>query len=304
MNKERVKDAVILLLCVATFSDSAFFNNALGLPLDLVLDAIILLDFSWKVSPWSTTYWKTTNYHVLFDVAMILLIIAYSIVEIQYRTSYEEVDDVEATLLLLRFGTRLLYTSRRTCSQEICSKRHVRVASEDYSIAPMHDDGAVWELIKEAHPRICRALQVEDPVVLHRSGHDFSFENLLLHSAGATTEAPCILWLRGANRALGFYRDKPWNGRPCDAAPSLRVVTVQNNQYDFLPSPSISFVKCNAGKLSIATDRFSFVFQDSLRVCAEVDTEVNTEHTRTFHTMSDVDLVSYRKVRPMHLTPV
>ena len=299
MISENAKEFIIILLCIATFLDSAFFRNEAGLPLDLILDSLLVLDFMWK-SCRSQTYWKESNYHVLFDVVMIILIVSYSIVEIQRESSFEGLDDAEASLVILRFGTRLIYTCRRVCVHRMCRKRHVRVASDDFCIAPNLEEGACWEIIEDTHRRVCRALHVEDPVVLHRSSVDFSFETLRLHTSMATDDTPCILWLRSGTRLIGFYRERPWNAENCDSAPSLRILVVQNKQYDFLPDLNISFVKCNRGTISISTDASSYLFQESLQTVTENDGKGVT----TLSNMSDIEIVSYKRLESMHLTPV
>ena len=299
MHREHVKEFLILTLCIATFCDSAFFNNAAGLPLDLILDSLLVLDFIWKICR-SPTYWRAQNYHVLLDVSMILLIVSYTVVEIRYEKSFEGLDDTEAVLLLLRFGTRLIYTCRSACGRRLCKKSHAKVASEDYSIAPLLEEGEVWALLAETHQRVSRALNVEDAVVLHRSRRDFSFETLMLHTATTTVDTPCVLWLRSGTRLIGFYRERPWKKIFCDSAPSLMVASVQNNQYDFLPGPCISFVKCSKNTLTVATDTSSYVFEGTLQTLTERD----ENGTTTLHNINDVEVLSYRRAQSLHLTPV
>ena len=62
----------------------------------------------------------------------------------------------------------------------------------------------------------------------------------------------------------------------------------------------ISFVKCNRGTISISTDASSYLFQESLQTVTENDGKGVT----TLSNMSDIEIVSYKRLESMHLTPV
>jgi hypothetical protein len=298
MLNEKRKEFILLFLCLLTFLDSACFNNFAGLPLDLFMDTVLLLDFCWKICK-SKTYWKESNYQVLFDVALILLIVAYSVIEIQFRESFEEADDIEATLVFMRFGTRLLY-SRRFYKSRCCKRSHVKVATEDYSITALREEGAIWDIVKEVEGKVCRALDIECPIVLERTACNFSFENLAASTHSTTFDMPSILWLHSDNFVIGFYRECPWNCFTCNAAPHLRVIEVVDNQYELYEEPKISFVNTDNENMVLTTDAGVYTFTESLETMRKhlVGKEACT------YTMQNLELISYSKNITVHLTPL
>jgi hypothetical protein len=272
------------------------------LPLDLIIDSIIVCDFAWKLYSWNE-YCTERNYEVIFDVSLILLIVAYSIVEIRYRHSYEGVDDLQASLVITRFGTRVVYSCRNLC--KACFKKsHARIATEEsethFAITAPRQEGRVWDVLKGAEGRICRALGIENAMVLERTSRHFSIEHLLEASMCTTHRSPCILWLRSGPRVIGFYRECPWQGSVRTVAPKLRIVEVVNDQYELLPAPKISFVNREESSLVITTDAGTYAFEEGFKTMKEhlVGQDLLSS------TVDDLELISYSKNSVLHLATV
>jgi hypothetical protein len=283
---------LILVLCLATLFDSLIFDNAAGVVLDLSTDVVVVLDFG--LNAWSSRYWRGNKYNILFDTALILLLSAYSVVDLYYGDD-PALDDLEALLVGARFFTRFAYSCGQLFKRWYCCKpSHVRIValSEDplFCISDL-EDGPVWDHLKNAHSRICRALELEEACTV--AGR-FSNPSLsaLCSVVGASQSCPHVTWvLTSSGMVWGFLRACDWGSLSCEASPALQIVRVENNQYDLLSRPRISLVQSTGDVLSVVTDSAVYKFTDDLRV---LEVQPVGEQVQLY-TVEHVDVLSYAR---------